>query len=261
MNCQQCGKIHSRCHGHKSADPNTPCHRFPIKGGTVCKSHGGSAPQVAARAAVRAEVLAWGLGSAHVDPGEILLRLVTQSAARVEFLADLLRQAYEAADRLQVAHEAEKLIVADLEPGWDDARDKPIPPPAAAQAAAEDLRRIFNTGGVSALIGNTYAATSSGSVYASGEAIRGLAKLEAEERDRCAGFAAKAVAAGLAKQQIEAAKETGRKLIESMLTMARLLGHDPTSPEVLSAVRQAIAEHAGLGDRVIPGELAALPIG
>jgi hypothetical protein len=48
----------------------------------VCRWHGGAAGQVKAKAAVRAEVLNWGLGDSHVDPGEVLLRLVNQSAAR-----------------------------------------------------------------------------------------------------------------------------------------------------------------------------------
>jgi hypothetical protein len=48
----------------------------------VCRFHGGASPHVASKAAVRAEVMSWGLGDTNVDPGEVLLRLVTQSAAR-----------------------------------------------------------------------------------------------------------------------------------------------------------------------------------
>ena len=57
------------------------CGNKAIPGGLVCRSHGGAAPQVANRAAVVAEVLSWGLGQAHADPGEVLLRLVTQCCA------------------------------------------------------------------------------------------------------------------------------------------------------------------------------------
>jgi hypothetical protein len=60
------------------------CKRKAIPGGTVCRYHGGGAQQVKAKAAVRAELLGWGLGDATVDPGEVLLRLATQSAARAE---------------------------------------------------------------------------------------------------------------------------------------------------------------------------------
>src|SRR5215216_1982224 len=42
-----------------------------------------------------------GLGDSTVDPGEVLLRLVTQSAARAGMHAQLLEEAYEAAERLK----------------------------------------------------------------------------------------------------------------------------------------------------------------
>ena len=77
------------------------CKAKAIPGGTVCRWHGGAAGQVKAKAAVRAELLGWGLGDATVDPGEVLLRLVTQSGARAERYAILLEDAYEAAERLK----------------------------------------------------------------------------------------------------------------------------------------------------------------
>ena len=54
------------------------CKREAIPGGTVCRYHGRGAQQVKAKAAVRAELLGWRLGDTTVDPGEVLLRLVTQ---------------------------------------------------------------------------------------------------------------------------------------------------------------------------------------
>jgi hypothetical protein len=183
------------------------CGNSAIRGGTVCTAHGGKAPRVAARAAVLAELETWGLGDSNVDPGEMLLRLVTQSGRRVDFLSGLLAEAYAAAERLKVAHEAEGLI--ETAEGVEET--------AATQVARDDLRRIFNTGGISALIGNTYGDSKTGGIYATGEAIRGLADLEAKERDRCAGMAAKAVAAGLAKRQVELAERQGA-LIAQLLT-------------------------------------------
>lgn len=69
------------------------CKRKAIPGGAVCRYHGGGPQQVQAKAAVRAELLGWGLGDATVNPGEVLLRLVTQSAARAERYAILLEEA------------------------------------------------------------------------------------------------------------------------------------------------------------------------
>lgn len=191
-----------KCIAHKS--DGKPCANWAVQGATVCTAHGGAAPQVAARAAVRAEVMRWGLGDANVDPGQVMLRLVSQSAARAEHYSRLLEQAYDAAERLRGAHEAGELLVS--EGHRLDGVDEDDEEPAAIQRAREDLDRVFISGGVAALVGNVYSSTNSGSVFATGEAIRGLAKLEADERDRCAGFAAKAIAAGLNERLVRVAE-------------------------------------------------------
>lgn len=144
-----------------------------------------------AKGQVVVELRSWGLTDTTVDPGETLLKLVTQSAARVEFYAGLLQTAYAAAERLRAAEE--------LPDGGG----------AVAHTARLDLERVLNTGGVAVLIGHTYAGTQTSGVIATGEAIRGLAKLEAEERDRCANFATKAIAAGLAERQVRLAERQG----------------------------------------------------
>jgi hypothetical protein len=174
------------------------CKNKAIPGGTVCRFHGGASPHVASKAAVRAEVMSWGLGEAHDDPGEVLLRLVTQSRKRADLYAHLLQEAFEAAERLKQAHEAG----ASIEAPGDELAD-------TAETAGRDLDRIFNTGGVAALVGNTYGAAKDVGVYVTGEAIRGLADLEAKERERCANFAAKAVAAGLGERMVRLAEQQG----------------------------------------------------
>ena len=56
MPCQQCGEIHPRgCKGHKRN--GKPCGQPAIKGGVVCRMHGGSAPQVRAAAEKRLDEL------------------------------------------------------------------------------------------------------------------------------------------------------------------------------------------------------------
>jgi hypothetical protein len=104
----------------------------------------------------------WGLGDTTVDPGEILLRLVSQSAARAE------RYAVE---------------LAELVDGHDNLRD--------------------------ALVREAY-----GEFGPTGEYVRGLVTLENEERDRCANFAGKAIAAGLATRQVELAERQGEIIAE-----------------------------------------------
>lgn len=152
-----------RCAGHNAA--GKPCSNWAIRGGTVCRSHGGSTSRARAKAAVRAAVLDWGLGDAHQDPGEVLLRLVTQSARRCASYAAELEQHIAESDTLRAA-----------------------------------------------LVAQAY-----GEFGPVGEYIRGLVTLEGVERDRCAGFAAKAVAAGLARRQVELAERQGQ-LIAQLLT-------------------------------------------
>lgn len=207
-------KVDSKIKRDKAGNRVTrPCKLNAIKGGTVCKSHGGGAKQVRAKAAVRAEVMAWGLGDTTVDPGDTLLRLVSQSAARADHYARLLEAAYDAAERLKTAVEAERLIVEDLDSDTDEDGNPEKPD---VQRAKIDLQRIFNTGGVAALIGQQIDATKDGYLYATGEQIRGLAQLEAQERDRCAGFAAKAIAAGLAERQVRLAEKQAEIVIKAV---------------------------------------------
>jgi hypothetical protein len=206
------------------------CKNKAIPGGAVCRFHGGASPHVASKAAVRAEVWSWGLGDTNVDPGEVLLRLVTQSAARAERYAMLLEEAYEAAERLKQAHDAG----AQIEPPDDELAD-------TAETARRDLDRIFNTGGVAALVGNTYGAAKDVGIYVTGEAIRGLADLEAKERERCANFAAKAVAAGLAERTVRVAERQGQLMVEMVQAALREVD---LSPEQVSAFKAALARQA-----------------
>ena len=70
----------------KRADGH-PCKAIAVKGTNplACRRHAGKKLAVIrAEVAVREEVLAWGLGDTKTDPGELLLRLVTQAAIRAD---------------------------------------------------------------------------------------------------------------------------------------------------------------------------------
>lgn len=172
------------------------CGRSAIVGGTVCRIHGGSVPKVAALAAVRAEVSKWQLGDAVDDPGEVLLRLVTQSRMRVE----------------QYAAEIERKV-AELGPGMT-------------------LEVV--------LVGDTMISTEAGSEK-SGEYIRGLVQLEAQERDRLANFCAKAIAAGLAERTVRMAERQGELLAAVLLSVigSTLLNLTPAQKKVFPDVIRA----------------------
>lgn len=147
----------------------------------MCPSHGGQLPQVKSSALVRNELSRWGLLDAKEDPGEVLLRLVAQSSRRVNQYSRLLEELYE----------QEALV-------GQDGPSLPLP------------------AGIQALIGATFSSTAEGRVYKTGEQIRGLVRLESEERDRCASMATKAIAAGLAERQVRIAEQQGQAIIEAI---------------------------------------------
>lgn len=151
-----------------------PCHNPPVKGAKVCRFHGGALPRVRELGLVRYEVSQWVAGDEKDDPGEVLLRLITQSRRRADLYASLLEEAYTSA-------EAEDLIGAGPILGT----------------------RWRMPAGVSALIGHKYAVDPQGGPSIPiAEAVRGLVELEASERDRCANFCIKAIAAGLAERVV-----------------------------------------------------------
>ena len=149
---------------------------WAMKGASVCNKHGGSAPQVRAKAAIRAEVLAWGLMDGVDDPGETMLRLITQSRRRAEGYAIEMERVVATFPTLQEA-----------------------------------------------LVGDTVVVDREGIEHKAGEYVRGLAILEAEERDRCFGFSLKAVAAGLKEREVRIAEREA----ELLATWVREFISDP----------------------------------
>lgn len=97
---------------------------------------------------------------------------------------------------------------------------------------------------IAALIGSSFDEDG----HKSGEYIKGLAALEAAERDRCANFAAKAVSAGVAERAVRVAEQLGGALtvfVRALLTdLGRALADgqidslDPDDPVVRELVSQ-----------------------
>jgi hypothetical protein len=238
IECPTCAKIHDRCRAHRAG--GEPCNRWPHKGSDVCDSHGGRAPQVRAKAVVRAEVMEWGLhGHAELaDPGVTLLKLVTQCAARCELYARLVKRAYDAAERLSAAEQAPE--GGDL---------------LAAESARLDLERVMNTGGVGVLIGHTYAADKQAGIFATGEAVRGLVQLERDERTLLASFCAKAITAGLAERMVRISEQMAGMVATAVERVLARRGLDSSSAEVRAEVAAELYELSG-GAKVIEGVAA-----
>ena len=213
------------------------CGAQAVGGTDACIRHSGRPiAEHRAKGNVIMELRRWGLqGEELRDPGVTLLQLMTQSAVRVELYSSLLSQAYEAAERLAVTQDT-----AGVDPpALDNAADR--------QRAAEDLQRVFSTGGVAALIGVKWGSTSGefSNLDQVEEGIRGLVRLEAEERDRCAVMATKAIAAGLAERQVRLAEQQGQLVAEAIRAMLTDLGHDPADPQVARVVSTRLHALAG----------------
>lgn len=164
---------HRLCNGRNTR--GEPCNGWAISGSDKCDRHLFN-PAARKKAAVRAELQRWGLGDTNLDPGEVLLRLVSQSATRAQFYGELLQEQYDRAD------------------------------------SGEDTTTLPKR--LSVLVGRTFALNRDGQPVPIAEAVRALVQLEGEERDRCAGFAAKAVAAGLAERQVRLAERQGAMIAE-----------------------------------------------
>lgn len=183
------------------------CGRPAMRGGLVCQKHGGMAPQVRALAEVRAEVAKWVPGEAVDDPGQVLLQLVTQARQRVEMLSMAL---------------AEKV-----------------------EAARQKLGDEFDLEGV--LVRELWTTGEDGEARRLGDDIRGLVRLEAQERDRLASFSAKAVAAGLAERQVrleEAQAELLAGWVGAAMTDARLALSELQKAAMVTVFRELVAASA-----------------
>lgn len=171
------------------------CGAPAVAGTDLCTSHSGiSRLKHKARGAVVVEVLNWGLGDTTVDPGEVLLRLVTQSAARAEKYAAVVEQ-----------------LVAD--------NDGSLP---------------------KALTADSYTVSDTGMPVKTGEYVRAMARLEAEERDRCAGMATKAIAAGLAERQVRLAEKQGALIAQAIKAILDDLN---LTPEQQALVGEVVPRH------------------
>jgi hypothetical protein len=175
--------------------------RKAIPGGTACRYHGGGAQDVKGQGGRRSSgAPRMGPRDATVDPGEVLLRLVTQSAARAERYAMLVEEAYEAAERLKRSFDAGVLEI-------DEGKEM-------AETARGDLDRIFNTGGVAALVGNAYEPRRTSGFTSPAKRSEALLLLKRRSGSDARTFASKAVAAGLVERTVRVAERQGQLLVE-----------------------------------------------
>lgn len=181
-----------------------PCHALAVRGTAACYTHAGVATSVAK---AKGEAMsAWRAipGRQDVSPGMAVMAMLQMSWARVHVYAGLLER----------------------------------------QVAAADQDRPGGVGQGAGLVGHTFSASPSVGVYESGEAVRALAKLEAEERDRCVRYAKVAHDMGIAEREIRLAESQGallagaiRQILDELnLSAAQLARVPDVVPRVLRTI-------------------------
>jgi hypothetical protein len=118
-----------------------------------------------------------------------------------------------------------------------------------AQDAADGAGGGDGVGVGAGLVGQTFSGVRDIGIFATGEAIRGLAQLEAQERDRCVRFAKTAHDMGIAEQQITIAQQQGELLAGVMMRVLDALDlpadKQSTAIDVMTRELRAIEGGAG----------------
>lgn len=179
------------CDGHRrwecskrSQRTKERCHACAIRGTAACRNHAGKSVELAK--AQGAAITAWSAvsGEAAVSATDAVLGMLHMSWLRVHLYAGLLEQQ-----------------VTEAQAGRSD-----------GDAAGRSGGRGGTVGAGTGLVGHTYGAVKDVGIYATGEAVRGLAQLEAAERDRCVRYAKTAHDMGIAEQQVRIAEQQGEMI-------------------------------------------------
>jgi hypothetical protein len=222
-----------KCSKHRT--DGKPCGKRAIAGTVSCEDHAGiPAAEHKAKGAVVLELRSWGLDDEElVDSTTVMLRLLAQSKRRVDKYGRLLGEAYGAAERLRAMGEPADLADDELPAHQDNPTDR--------ERAFLDLQKVFIEGGVAALVGVKWgAAGKDGHLYQAEEAIRGLVRLESEERDRAFRFAKECRAANLDERLVRLAEGQQELVADYVNGVLAALGHDVQDPIVLRVLSEQL---------------------
>jgi hypothetical protein len=218
-------------YGHRNKAGNL-CGQNVVTGTQHCRHHAGKPlEQHRAFGEIRIAVSKWtldGHDGTDLDPRLEILRLISFWKFRANLYGTLLQDAYEAAERLQEAHQAGRLLLAEevTEPRFGPEGDVVgvIPEDPALQTARQDLERVFAAGGVTAMVGAKYDVDRDGRIYAVEEGIRALVQLEKDAHKMVGDFCRLAVQAKVAEHRIEMAEQAGLMIQAVILGVLRDLG-------------------------------------
>lgn len=212
--------------------------QLTVIGGGTCFMHGGKAPQVAAKREARIvewearrEISAWSAmtGRPTVDPGLAVLAALHMSWLRLHVYSGLLEQ--------QLKGEPGVTFLRSSQGG-----------PRVIRGYADDQPAPE---GVDGLIGHTYSADKQAGIFASGEAVRALVTLEAQERDRVVRYAKTAHDMGIAEREVRLAERQGQILAN---VIRGVLNDIDLTQEQMDRAPAAIQRHLRAVVEVEPGD-------
>lgn len=220
-------------YGNRRAKDGELCEAHVIRGTHACKRHiGKRLAQAKADGALRKALDEWGIDrNDYIDPADVFLRLIAQSARRVQRYADAISAATEAQGELNAAWQNDRhAIEAAMEMTGHD--------PALAVLLAPD-----------------YAVTKDGERIYIGSKISSLTHLESQERDRLATWCSKAIAAGLEERRVKVAEQQGMHLATVIRLFTEQLGLTAAQREQIpDALRMAVMSVFGTAG-VIEGDI------
>lgn len=217
------------------------CGNPALTGERVCRMHGANGT-VRRRALVRRALAAW-LPDQSCDPFDALQRMIDVTAYRHAHAVMLLR--WSSGER-------------DQDGGLGDVLDADgtgmTPETWAAFVQEYDLDDVGSEQDMQRQLAALVGVRQSEGVDV-GEYRRELAKIEAEERDRLAKFAALAIQADLANKRVQLDAVRGRQIADVVRGVCDALGLEPGQTARVPALVAQVAAQLGYGQPVIEGSV------
>lgn len=162
-------------------------------------------------------------------------------------------------------------VLAERLPGYGDPAVRPVQfAEAYAHLVAVSCARAefygilladaYEREGISALVGHKLDVDRFGDTHEVSEELRGLVRLEAEERDRAAKLIKDGVRLGIEAQKVDVMRSYGRTVVEALKALCGELGIPWEEQARRAAQRAILAARTTLGYQVTSPERAGPPL-
>lgn len=131
---------------------------------------------------------------------------------------------------------------------------------ARAEFLGELLAQAYEREGIGGMIGHTWDADRHGTLYASGEEMRALVRLEAEERDRAAKLIRDGARLGLEARQVDVMRSYGQTVVAALRMMCAELGMEWEDTTRRAAMRAILQARSVTGEQQVPAGTAGPPL-